>query len=422
MMAWSYDIFIEQDLGDYVPAAAVPVKLKFPATVIGIDIFGQIRSPAALRKGTAYAVISQHNLLKGRLFAELHDQPLPSCTQLPRRMDPRIAALAAEITAGAPSQLDAAIALEQHLRTHYQYDFNSVFTSQHYTPLSKFLFETKRGHCEYFASALAAMLRTQNIPSRLVTGFSATNRNPLTGYYDIYALDGHAWVEAFVDDLGWVILEPTPYYDGPLPQEERLSLHQVNDYVKRQIKLRNALGQHELTLEALINSAWQLLYVAVSAGLGYLKVFFLRSWHWLLSVLIIATGAWFGWREYGDLWRARRIDRKVAAYTAGQPQQAVSFYLSAAEELLRLAGFDYPPGDTIECYLERLKAIGADQSDDQLSAAFNRIYYNGEPGEEQVMACYKQLFQNLYALGFRNLQSSWIHTKKDSASLHGRSK
>jgi protein-glutamine gamma-glutamyltransferase len=401
----SYDIYVEHTLGDSIPAAAVPVKLQFPSTVIGVDLFGQLHSPAVLRRGTAYAVISQYNLIQGRLFAELDYQPLPSYTQLPDRIDPRIAELAGATIRGTSSQLAGAIALEQHLRTQYKYDFESVLNSQGHTPISEFLFESRSGHCEYFASALAIMLRTQHIPSRLVTGFAATNQNPLTGYYDIYALDGHAWVEAFVDDRGWVILEPTAYYEGPLPEKENLSVEQINDYVERQIKRRTTLGQDEVTLEGLLSSLWQLFYVMGSAGLAYIKLFFMHSWYWLLLLSLLGTAGWFGWLEYKDLWMAYRINRKVAAYSPSQPVDGVTFYLSATAQLLQLAGFHLPPGFTIEQYLAHIRTMGAERGDDGLAAVFNRVCYNGDPGDDRSASDYKSLFQSVSALGFRNLQT-----------------
>lgn len=413
-----YEIFLEHDLGDYIPAAAVPVKLDFPSTVIGVDIFGQLRSPGALKEGTAYAVTSQYNLRHGRLFAELDPSPLPSYTRLPPETDPRIKELADKVTHGAVSQLACAVALEDHLRTHYQYDLGSVINSQGTTPLSEFLFESRTGHCEYFASALAVMLRTQNIPSRLVTGFSATNRNPLTGYYDIYALDGHAWVEAFVDGQGWVILEPTAYYNGPLAKEEDLCAHQINDYVERQIRQRNALGLDELTPASIMNSVWHLLYMIVSAGLAYVQRFIINSRYWLIAVLSIGVGSWFAWRHYRYQWLAYRIYRKVAAYPGQQPRKAIKFYLSAIEDLLGLAGFQPPPGYTIERYLEHLQSIIDIEGNGVLAGAFNRVYYNNEGGEPQNMQHYKQLFRNIYSIPLRDLRlqakkhcCSWKNTR-----------
>jgi protein-glutamine gamma-glutamyltransferase len=392
----TYEVFIEQNLDDHIAAAAVPVRLQFPATAVGVDMFGQLRSPGPLKKGTAYAVTSQYHMRHSRLFAELDDQPLPSYTQLPDSLDPRIAALAGQITQGSPNQLGAAIALERHLRTGYQYNLDSALTSQGTTPIAKFLFETKNGHCEYFASALAVMLRTQDIPSRLVTGFSATNRNPLTGYYDIHALDAHAWVEALVDHEGWVVLEPTPYFDGPLPAESKLSAHQINDFVEHEMRRRKALGQNRPSLTAIINTIWHLLYVFVSASLGYIKLFILVCWPWMTACLAAAIGVWFTWRRYRHLWRVHRIQRRVAVYTGDDPRQAVTFYLTAIDDLLELAGFQTCPGDTIEHYLRRLEPIAGARSDPALAAAFNRIYYNHEAGDRQSAPLYKQLFQRLY--------------------------
>jgi protein-glutamine gamma-glutamyltransferase len=401
----TYEIFIEQDLGDYIAAAAVPVRLKFPGTAVGVDIFGQLRSPGALKQGTAYAVTSQYNLRRGRMFAELDRQPLPAYTQLPDRLDPRIAELAGEVTQGAATQLEAAIALEHHLRTGYQYNLNSALTSQSTTPLAEFLFETKSGHCEYFASALAVMLRTQNIASRLVTGFSATNRNPLTGYFDIHALDGHAWVEAWVDGQGWVILEPTAYYDGPLPKESTLSVQQINNFVEHEIRRKKALGLNRLSPTAIIHTTWHLLRVLVTAGLGYIKWFILNWWPWITAMLAAVIVARIAWPRYRHLWLAYCIQRRVAAYADDQPRRAVAFYLTAIEDLLALAGFRNAPGETIEQYLQNLESIAGTRNDPALATAFNRMYYNNETGEQQIAHLYKQLFHSLYRSGFRNLQS-----------------
>ncbi|MGD8846738.1 MAG: DUF3488 and transglutaminase-like domain-containing protein [Desulfobacteraceae bacterium] len=403
-----YEIYIEHPLDNYIPAAAVPVNLQFPASAIGVDVFGQLRCPGALKQGTAYAVTSKYNFQKGRLFAELDHQPLPSYTQLPGGTDPRIKELAGDVTQGAASQLDAAISLEHHLRTQYQYDFDAVISSQNYTPLSEFLFETRSGHCEYFASALAIMLRTQDIPARLVTGFSATNRNPLTGYYDIYALDGHAWVEAFVDDMGWIILEPTAYYNGPLPEQEGLSAQQINDYVKRQVQRRNALGDTSLNPTAIINALWQLLYVVVSAGLAYIKLFFIHGWPGIIAVCAIGIICWIGWRRYGCQWRAYHLHRKVALYGSEKSSEAIGFYLNAIEELLSLAGFKHHPGHTIERYLAELESMGAVQADDALAAAFNGIYYNNEEGHLEAAENYRRLFRSLYDMGLPALQSAAV--------------
>src|SRR5262249_20229839 len=67
----------------------------------------------------------------------------------------------------------------------------------------------RRGHCEYFASALALMLRAVEIPSRLVTGYKGAEPLASSGYYEVQQRHAHAWVEALVDGQ-WIVLDPTP--------------------------------------------------------------------------------------------------------------------------------------------------------------------------------------------------------------------
>jgi hypothetical protein len=77
-------------------------------------------------------------------------------------------------------------------------------------PLANFLFERKQGHCEYFASSMAVMLRTLHIPSRVVNGFTNSDFNDLTGNYVVRARSAHAWVEVYFSGYGWITFDPTP--------------------------------------------------------------------------------------------------------------------------------------------------------------------------------------------------------------------
>ena len=77
-------------------------------------------------------------------------------------------------------------------------------------PIANFLFERKQGHCEYFASSMAVMLRTLGIPSRVVNGFRSDEFNDITGNYVVRAKDAHSWVEAYFPGYGWQTFDPTP--------------------------------------------------------------------------------------------------------------------------------------------------------------------------------------------------------------------
>ncbi len=125
-------------------------------------------------------------------------------------LDPRIAELARTVTAHAPSAYDKAKAIETYLQQNYGYTLELPATSPA-DPLANFLFERRQGHCEYFASAMAMMLRTLGIPSRVATGFRVGEFNDLTGSYIVRARDAHAWVEVYFPNQGWTTFDPTAY-------------------------------------------------------------------------------------------------------------------------------------------------------------------------------------------------------------------
>jgi transglutaminase-like putative cysteine protease len=136
--------------------------------------------------------------------------PLGALTylQLPR-LDPRIPRLAAQITGSASNSYDKAAVLERYLKTHYGYTLQ-LPRSPVADPLANFLFERKQGHCEYYASSMAVMLRTLRIPARVVNGFRSDEFNDVTGNYVVRAKNAHAWVEAYFPGYGWVTFDPTP--------------------------------------------------------------------------------------------------------------------------------------------------------------------------------------------------------------------
>jgi protein-glutamine gamma-glutamyltransferase len=124
-------------------------------------------------------------------------------------LDPRVSRLASAIAGGASNHFDKAAALERYLQTRYGYTLDLPRTTPR-DPIANFLFERKQGHCEYFASSMAIMLRTLGIPSRVVTGFRSDEFNDLTGNYVVRAKDAHAWVEAYFPGYGWQTFDPTP--------------------------------------------------------------------------------------------------------------------------------------------------------------------------------------------------------------------
>jgi len=129
--------------------------------------------------------------------------------QLPQDIDPRVAQLAASIASKGKSTFEKASLVESYLKRYYGYTLNLTWKPGP-QPLSTFLFDAKAGHCEYFASSMAILLRTAGIPTRLVNGFLTGEYNPVSGDYIVRESDAHSWVEVYVPGRGWLEFDPTP--------------------------------------------------------------------------------------------------------------------------------------------------------------------------------------------------------------------
>jgi len=141
---------------------------------------------------------------------------------LPGDLPPRVVDLAHRWTDGLPTIEAKARAIEEHLRREYGYDLKSPSQGAP-QPVDHFLFESKRGHCEFFSTAMAMMLRAVGIPSRNVTGFVGGTWNRWGHYYAVREGDAHSWVEAYIDHPsrpGWQTFDPTPP-SGAQPLEPR---------------------------------------------------------------------------------------------------------------------------------------------------------------------------------------------------------
>jgi transglutaminase-like putative cysteine protease len=144
---------------------------------------------------------------------------------------PRIAALAVRVM-GKGTAADRARRLENHLVSNYAYTLDFMGRSAD-NPIEDFLFKYRSGQCEYFASSMVLMLRSQGIPARLVTGFLGGEYNPFEGYYIVRENNAHAWVEAYLASEGWRFFDPTPPAGRPAGGSEGTMLlaQQAWDFV-----------------------------------------------------------------------------------------------------------------------------------------------------------------------------------------------
>jgi transglutaminase-like putative cysteine protease len=127
-------------------------------------------------------------------------------------LSPEFSQLAHSVAGDAPSRIDKVDAVMKHLAG---FDYTteqsiSARVAAGADPVEGFVFDTQRGHCEYFATAMALMLREVGVPTRNVNGYYGAHYNEMGDFYAVRQADAHSWVEVYFDGLGWVTFDPTP--------------------------------------------------------------------------------------------------------------------------------------------------------------------------------------------------------------------
>ncbi len=318
------------------------------------DCFNFLPHPSGRAIYWVYSDISSRRdrVLRARLQAvDLSNQgvipvdreSLPRFLQKPA-LSPEIARLAERITVGTRSPLDAALAIERYLRRNYRYDLSNR-ASGGQDPLYDFLFVHKSGHCEYFATAQAVLMRSLGIPSRLVNGFRQGEYNNWSGHFVVRQSDAHSWVEGYFGRAGWIEFDPTPSGRPPSPYLiARLSgewLDALDTFWTelmgfdrmRQITLFHSFGQWlsdrweaGLGIGQTIHQAKTTVY----QWLGNLRKSVSLSWLWLVSLIAVGFVA-YRYRRFVRLLIRKEILRRSS------DQLAPDYYLEMLE-ILRKKG------------------------------------------------------------------------------------
>ncbi|HEX4446453.1 MAG TPA: transglutaminaseTgpA domain-containing protein [Polyangiaceae bacterium] len=137
--------------------------------------------------------------------------------QIPRALRPPLEAMATEWTAGAATADDKLAVIQHRLHADFQYA-RAVQRFGGTDPVLQFLNVDRRGHCEYFATAMTLLARAQGIPARVVMGYRVGEESPF-GYDIVRERNAHSWVEAWLPGRGWSSFDPTP--DTEIPQNQR---------------------------------------------------------------------------------------------------------------------------------------------------------------------------------------------------------
>src|SRR5215203_1392197 len=188
----------------------VRVQGNFP--VLFKDKYGSV-SFNRVGERISYKVLSDRTIpTAAELRADRTPYPdgIENYLQLPQDLDGRIVQLTEEITANSRSRYDTARTVEEYLQNNFGYTLEQKASGSQ--PLGDFLFNVREGHCEYFATALAVMLRTKGIATRIVNGFSEGEYNETADVWVVKQRNAHSWVEVyFPGENVWVPFDPTPF-------------------------------------------------------------------------------------------------------------------------------------------------------------------------------------------------------------------
>jgi len=218
-----YKVLLSPVSSDVIFAAAFPRELISRMRMLTVDETGSLHNTQHVFSPTQYEVVSQAGLPPPaalRTASSNYSRGIRLLyLRLPSKLDSRIKDLAEKVTAPATNNYDRAVEIRIYLRDNFGYtlDAGNVDPSN---PIGSFLFSTREGYCEYFASAMAIMLRTIGIPARLVNGFQTGSYNRLGKDFVVRARDAHSWVEVYFPDYGWIPFDPTPPDPNPVAASE----------------------------------------------------------------------------------------------------------------------------------------------------------------------------------------------------------
>jgi protein-glutamine gamma-glutamyltransferase len=302
-------------------------------------------------------------------------------------LDPRIQRLAEQVTDSADNNYDKALAIETYLRTHFGYTLQ-LPRSVPRDPLANFLFERKQGHCEYFASSMAVMLRALRIPSRVVNGFSGGEFNDVTSQYLVRASNAHSWVEAYFPGYGWVSFDPTPA--APIPVRRgwsRIALY-VDAMASfwREWVISYDLNHQQILAVGATSSGRELLqrlrnwthrhYQALLSTVRRAQNTIARSpGQWSITALLITALLWLGANAQRLCYALRK--RRLAARPEKSPRLAATIWYERMTRALSRRGWRKSPAQTPQEFVICIK----DATMREGVAQFTRHYEHARFGD-----------------------------------------
>ena len=365
----AYRVVMEPISTSVLFLASVPWQFQGNVRQISVDENGAVFNADRNRLAEsyrAYSLLPQPSLDEARAATGEIPRDLALLDlQLPPRMDPRVKDLSEQITSQAATPYDKAVAIELYLSKNYGYT-TFLGSTPPEDPIAYFLFERKEGHCEYFASAMAVMLRTVGIPSRVVNGFRGAQFNDLTDTYIVRGRQAHSWVEAYIPGYQWVTFDPTPPDPRPVvTQWSRMGLYldAAKEFWREWVINYDFLHQRTLGTAAAVGSKRVAFdfrqWIRRQYVMLLLKAFRMHRnlvrepWKWgseavggALAICLLILSP--------TLWRSLRRNR-VARNPQRAPQQAASIWYARLTRTLARRGVRKRPSQTAQEFAQEIE-------------------------------------------------------------------
>jgi protein-glutamine gamma-glutamyltransferase len=283
--------------------------------------------------------------------------------------------LAESITEGKPDALAKATAIERFLKSRYSYTLSNP-SGGRADPVRHFLFESKSGHCEYFATAQAVMMRSVGIPTRLVNGFRSGEYSRWNNEFVVRQSDAHSWVEGYIPGYGWIDFDSTPPDYGSSFRVARLG-GQLIDVLEN---LWNGVLTFDRTSQAgvfyrvrqTLHSGWEALAslnlrtVALWAQDGFSR----QPERFMAPFLLILAA-------FGGYWFRRRLSFwRVKALRINGSEAAPDYYLEMLT-LLDQKGYQRKPSETPAEFEARVRNQVASPVPSKITEMYYRSRFGG---------------------------------------------
>ncbi len=179
----------------------------------GHSLISAVRARYSLQQGDRYEVVSNFSTVDAdslrNTSVDYPDYIRERYLDVPEEISQRTIDLATRLATPQTNPYDKAVVIQNYLRQTITYNDQTPAPPPGVEPVDYLLFVSREGYCNYYASAMAIMLRSQGIPARLSRGYAAGEFNPDINAYRVRAKDAHTWVEAYFPEYGWISFEPT---------------------------------------------------------------------------------------------------------------------------------------------------------------------------------------------------------------------